>query len=522
MSAITARFRPAATAGATKQPSTAVGRFTGIRTGTIAVVVAVVAAAVSFAGSWIPSYWGDEAASVMSAERPLPSLFMMLHQVDAVHGLYYFFLHGWIDLFGASELSTRLPSAIGVGLAAAGTVVLAALLFDRRIAIVAGIVFVGLPRVTYMGAEARSYALGTAVAVWLTLFLLVLLRRRTARVLPWIAYGLAFSFAVYWFLYLILLGVVHAILLVSMTRDRKVMKRWLLAVGIGVVLAGPVVGWGIGEHGQIEFLSSDPKFAPTMFFVTQWFGTVWQAVLCWALIGLAVGATLRVWSRNRRRMLLDPDAVSKPRPVGMILAMSWLILPTVFLVLGNAFIAPMYADRYLSFCTPAVALVIAIGVMVLARNWMRVAAVGLLFGLAVPTYLAQRGPYAYGSDWSQFSAIIGEHAHPGDAIIFDNSTRPVLKPRSAFNLYPSDYRGLDDIELVTPFPKSPVIWDVVAPLQDVTAKLANTTTVWAAEMTPSGSALPADVVELQQLGFRVSHTYPVKETTVYELSREPS
>src|SRR6185312_5693405 len=58
-------------------------------------------------GSWIPSLWGDEAASVLSAERPLPSLFRMLGHVDAVHGTYYFLLHFWVALFGASPFSVR-------------------------------------------------------------------------------------------------------------------------------------------------------------------------------------------------------------------------------------------------------------------------------------------------------------------------------------------------------------------------------------------------------------------------------
>ena len=73
----------------------------------------------SFAGSWVPSLWGDETVSIMSAERSLPSLFSALGHIDAVHGGYYLFLHGWIGLFGASELSVRLPSAIAVGFAAA-------------------------------------------------------------------------------------------------------------------------------------------------------------------------------------------------------------------------------------------------------------------------------------------------------------------------------------------------------------------------------------------------------------------
>ena len=77
---------------------------------------------VSAFGSWQPSYWGDEAASVMSAERSLSSLFRMLGNVDAVHGAYYLILHFWIQAFGATEFSTRLPSAIAIGNAISGTV----------------------------------------------------------------------------------------------------------------------------------------------------------------------------------------------------------------------------------------------------------------------------------------------------------------------------------------------------------------------------------------------------------------
>ncbi|WBM80753.1 glycosyltransferase family 39 protein [Cryobacterium breve] len=100
---------------------------------------------ISVAASWNPSYWGDEAASVMSAERSLPSLFRMLGTIDAVHGAYYLMLHFWIDLFGASEFSTRLPSAIAIGVATAGTFTLARMLTGARVAWIAAIVFAVLP-----------------------------------------------------------------------------------------------------------------------------------------------------------------------------------------------------------------------------------------------------------------------------------------------------------------------------------------------------------------------------------------
>src|SRR5450432_27004 len=57
----------------------------------IATLLGMAGMLVSFAGSWNPSFWGDEAASIMSAERPLSTLWAELSHIDAVHGLYYLF-----------------------------------------------------------------------------------------------------------------------------------------------------------------------------------------------------------------------------------------------------------------------------------------------------------------------------------------------------------------------------------------------------------------------------------------------
>ncbi|MES2171123.1 MAG: glycosyltransferase family 39 protein, partial [Actinomycetota bacterium] len=117
----------------------------------------------------------------------------------AVHGTYYLFMHFWITLFGASELSVRLPSSIAVGIAVAGVVVLGTLLFSKRVAVIAAIVFVAIPRVNLDGVEGRAYAMTAAVAVWLTIFFVLLVRSRTPRRLVWVAYGLAVAASIYLF-----------------------------------------------------------------------------------------------------------------------------------------------------------------------------------------------------------------------------------------------------------------------------------------------------------------------------------
>src|SRR4051812_39959882 len=164
--------------------------------GRLAAVIGAVSAVVAWLGSGTPSYWGDEAASVLSAQRSLSSLLGLLANVDAVHGVYYAFLHEWIRVFGSSELATRTPSALAEGVVVAGTVVLTARFATTRIAVLAGIVCAVLPRVTFFAVEARSYAIGTAVAVWLTVALVVLVQRRIRSRAAWAAYGLLLAAAV--------------------------------------------------------------------------------------------------------------------------------------------------------------------------------------------------------------------------------------------------------------------------------------------------------------------------------------
>ncbi|OZB84722.1 MAG: hypothetical protein B7X41_14955, partial [Microbacterium sp. 14-71-5] len=52
----------------------------------VAAIAGVVGLLAGVAGSWVPSFWGDEAASIMSASRTWPELWRMLQTVDGVHG----------------------------------------------------------------------------------------------------------------------------------------------------------------------------------------------------------------------------------------------------------------------------------------------------------------------------------------------------------------------------------------------------------------------------------------------------
>lgn len=75
---------------------------------------AVLTLAVATVGSDNPQLWRDELASWNAAIRSTGDLIGMLGHVDAVSGLYYLLLHGWISVFGDSEVMLRMPSAIAM------------------------------------------------------------------------------------------------------------------------------------------------------------------------------------------------------------------------------------------------------------------------------------------------------------------------------------------------------------------------------------------------------------------------
>ncbi len=506
----------------------------------IAVILAILGTAISALGSWIPSFWGDEAASVMSAERPWSSLFRMFGNVDAVHGTYYVFLHLWVDLFGASAFSVRFPSAVAIGVATAGLVVLGNRLAGRRVAVLAGLVFVILPGMTEMGAEARSYSLTAACATWLTVLLVRLIRTRSTRRLAWIGYATLYALAIYLFLYLALLAVVHAVILLSVSRirvaaERRFLRLWSVAIGGGLLLASPVIVFGIAQHRQIAWIERRAPMTLDTFFVAQWFQSGWFALAAWALIATTTAVAATAW-RRRRRLVRGAETgeagvgEAARMPALVVVAGAWFAVPPLLLLLANLTVAPLYTIRYTSFVAPAIALLIAAAISALERRWatrmhlVSAIAVISLAALAAPTYLAQRGPYSKdgGSDWAQVASTIGENARAGDAVIFGPGRIPSRDPRLAMHLYPESFRGLVDVTLRVPYAEGAWLGDAKTSIPAAADRLARTDgRVWLIRY--EGEQRTADttqLAELKQQGYSVVRTVDEHRDRIFLLTRQ--
>ncbi len=321
--------------------------------------------------SWIPSPWYDEAATVSAATRSLPDLTKLLTHVDAVHGLYYLLMHVWFDIVGYSPLTLRLPSAIATGIAAGLLVVLVRRLADRRTALAAGIVFCLLPRVTWMGGEGRSYAITAMLAVALTL-VFTLARQLPGglliRVLLWLAYAAVAAIACTTFVYLALLVLANGVTVVlSRANRRRDLIGWAVAAATAGLTVLPLAIAEAEQGAQIDWIKPLGGTTWGQILVGQWFvGNDAFAIAGWALA--IAGTVLLILAAARARPLL-------------LTALPWLIVPTAVLLLATLAGYPLYSPRYVTFCTPAIAILIGVAIATPRRTAVTGLALAACFGL---------------------------------------------------------------------------------------------------------------------------------------------
>ncbi|WP_052460860.1 glycosyltransferase family 39 protein [Microbacterium gorillae] len=431
----------------------------GTRSALIAVLVVGVATfAVTLIGSWIPSLWGDEAASVLSATRPWPSLFAMLGRIDAVHGVSYVMMHLWVDLFGSSPFSVRFPSAVAIGLCAAALAWIGYRLRSIGFGVLAGVFAAVNPRLGYAGIEARAYAFDALFATLIILVLLELLRRpddgrgRHGTMPWWVGYGALVALTTATFLYAGAMVAVVGILLVVARRFRAQCRRWLVSSLIGLAVASPVALLGVTQTAQIAFLGQEDRANLKALFIDMWFVDIPSAIIGWTLVLVAL---IGWWIARKRQ----------PRLGAEVIGVVWAAVPLAA-VLALNIVHPDYTPRYLTFGAPAIALIQAAGIVRLwSLPWARwgrvrllpIAALLALAVIAVPAWADLRTPYAKrGSDWNEVAAVIEQGKRPGDAIVFQENTSPSWRPRLALDTNPKPFAGLKDVGLVTPYQEAPL------------------------------------------------------------------
>jgi mannosyltransferase len=410
----------------------------------------------------------DEVATRWAALLPLHLLARLVRHLDAVHGLYYLLMHGWMAV-GTSPAVMRIPSVIAMVVAVALTVIIGRRLTGSGWAgLLAGLIVALTPTVSYYAQTARSYALVFACVTGSTLALLHALAAEarppdegTSRAgFPagrWLAYAVLLVAGGYLNELSLLVVPAHAVTVLLARYRRRVLVHWAATAAISVILVLPLAALSAGEDAAVAWIPR-PGLGSLRILFHDYFGAATVAAVL--LLCCAVAAVLPPLQRGRRvpgPAWWSQGGVSLPS-----VAAPLLVVPGALLILESLLARPLYVDRYVLYGEAGAALLAGGGALRIGR-WLApapasqgagrrmllwapgvaVCAAALVLQLAPQQRV--RTPQSRLFDFGGPSRYLAARAQPGDGILFFSNFF-----RKARLGYPADYRKVSDFSLAQP------------------------------------------------------------------------
>ena len=444
-------------------PGTAPPRTPGWAAAAAACAPAVVAAAAMLVLGW----WGiarensmgnDEVATRWAALLPLRELVHLLSNIDAVHGLYYLLMHGWVAL-GSSPVALRIPSVIAMAVAAVLIVIIGRRLTGSGWAgLFAGLIMTATPSISFYAQTARSYAMVFACVLGATLALIYALEAEAAGGTGgwrWVAYGGLVTLGGYLNEMSLLVLAAHAITVWLARCGRPAAKRWATAAAVGAALVAPLVLVSLVQHDAIGWISR-PGLTDIRVLCLDYFAATPDAAVLLAGCA-AVALAPPAGPRRRAAGAGQAAAASEPpwwRGGGVSLssvAAPLLVVPAAILMLESRIAFPAYVDRYVLYGEAGAALLAGGGVYRIGQ-WLQQASgrraliwvpgitvcLCVLLMQLVPQQHARR-PGSRRYDYGGPSRYVGANARPGDGILFFGKFY-----RKAKLGYPGDFTDTSD------------------------------------------------------------------------------
>jgi len=262
-----------------------------------------------------------------------------------------------------------------------------------------------------------------------------------------------------------------------------VLVRWLVACGAAAALLAPVAVLSVRQSAQLNWVTRpDPSTVATLVRDFAGITVLIPVVALLALLGCAAGPGIR-------------------RGAGLTLAvltLPWLIVPPV-LLLGVSLADPLYVERYVMFCLPALSLLAAAGLVWLVELTRRAAAErGLVPGrerllavvpsavLAIVIVAALTGPQrairqpsARADNLRAVTAVVAANERAGDAVLYLPWDTALVGMA-----YPVPFAKLRNIGLGSAPIASATLRGLPASPNVVTARLRAVPRVWTVQWNP--------------------------------------
>jgi len=295
------------------------------------------------------SLGGDEPFSVYHSQQSLSDLFAIF-QNENNPPLHFILLHYWINFFGISEISVRLPSLIFSALTALFIYKIGFRFFNLRVAIYASILFLFSTYQVTFAHEARGYALmGLLTAASMYYYMeIVISKNRSNWKMCWFLLANTLLIYTHFFGFFVLFIQFFFILF---QRDllKNYFKFLILFVGILLLTYSPYL-WIIltrfSHSTQGGTWLTPPGGISEFYEMLRAFSNA-PVTAVFTIATLVIGLVLLILKRKQ-----NPDRLATR------LIVCWFYIPFVFMFVISFWI-PMFLDRYLMFIAIGFCIIVA-------------------------------------------------------------------------------------------------------------------------------------------------------------------
>jgi mannosyltransferase len=506
-------------AGPASRRSGTSGRLTGYLP---VVLVAVTMLVLGLWGLERQSFMGnDEVVTRWAALLPLHDLFHLLSHADAVHGFYYFLMHGWMAV-GTSPAVMRVPSVIAMTIAVALVAIIARRLTGSGwAAVFAGLIMAFTPVITFYAQTARSYATVMAIVLAATLALLHALQGETTGASGrsiarrWIGYGALVVLGGYLNEMALLMLAAHGVTVLLARYGRRVLQHWFIAGAIGALLVTPLMLISAHEANMVGWIPSPHLWMLKVLFHDYFGPTDLAAGILFCCAVVALLPPIRRTSASPRSAASDPGGATGPadadRTAGSAskpetpelpwwrsggvsvpsVAAPLLVLPGALLLLESLIARPLYVDRYVLYGEAGAALLAGWGIYRIGR-WLSsiadnrllvlpgvlVCALTLVLQLPNQHDIRTAGSRLY--NFGAPSGYVARHAQAGDGVLYFPDFF-----RKAELGYPQDFGKVTDFSLAQSPALAGSFWGNDKPLAAVRRLMLGYRRIWVLGRPPT-------------------------------------
>lgn len=373
------------------------------------------------------SIWYDEAISVAVAKLGFVEHLRWIAEVDDNNPpLYYTLLHLWIPIFGDSEASVRMLSAVFGSLSILVIYALGKLLFDKKTGLLAASILAVSIFGIMFSQEARAYSLMAFLAL-LSFYFLLRLTMSKSRVYAaaYVISSVCLLYSHYYGIFVVLAQNIW--FFTELALKRRVgnlgLLKWIFLQGLIVVLFLPSSFLLARNTAAIKkgFWITEPTLNDILGYFTLYAGASFLLCVFLFFTLLAVagpGLIKRINLPERFYGLEDYNQEGAGISYGSRI---YLLLAWIFAVVFIPFIlsylsSPILIYRYTIAAAPAFYMLTARGISGLRLNMAIVLVVALIAGLSIPglyRYYVETEKY----DWREAARYIQEEAGHGDFVV---------------------------------------------------------------------------------------------------------